>query len=237
MRGEPHEMALPNRIERIRALLAARMERIGPLEPKRGWPAVSRTWRRLAVWRPAASHQVADTAAAPAILRPAVWLGPPSEAPLVPHVTSGKAQATVLALVLELDGHDLDHVVANCAASIRRTGVCPVFVTDQDDFSPFRRQRCLFEHLARHDTVKAVVDEIDWELFRLRRLGLLIRKWRPMRVIPYGHPSATLLRDALACTELGGDVRAMLGVRHADAGLADMTEKSMTQRADRPPAL
>jgi hypothetical protein len=37
--------------------------------------------------------------------------------------------------------------------------------------------------------------ELDWDLYRLRRLALLRRKWQPKRIVAFG-PAARALVDA-----------------------------------------
>lgn len=75
-----------------------------------------------------------------------------------------------------------------------------VYVGDDPDFLPFRREKVPFEYLpsaserARHRPSAA------WGGFLQQRYDLLIAKWRPRHVVAYGVPFAEVVRSAEAAT-------------------------------------
>ena len=91
-----------------------------------------------------------------------------------------------MAVVVGLDPAHLDQVVPTV---MRDPRTLPVFLTDFDGFDVFRSHRAVFEYLppARAD------DDLDWPLYRLRRLALLRRKWQPLRIIAFGAAAADLV--------------------------------------------
>lgn len=97
-----------------------------------------------------------------------------------PHATC------VFAIVVGLPPAELEGVVASLTA---KPSVTPVFLTDSDAFEIFRERRAVFEYLPppNHDP------NLDWSLYRLRRLALLRRKWEPSRIVGFGPAAADLI--------------------------------------------
>jgi hypothetical protein len=58
----------------------------------------------------------------------------------------------------------------------------------------FRKRRVLFEFLPPRSEQQRVATELDWQLFMLRRLALIRRKWRPVRVVPFGRRAAEVVQ-------------------------------------------
>lgn len=68
--------------------------------------------------------------------------------------------------------------------------VTPIFVTDDDGFAVFRTRRLAFEYLP----APVPRPDLDWQLYRLRRLALLRQKWQPARIVAFGGEASALLR-------------------------------------------
>jgi GR25 family glycosyltransferase involved in LPS biosynthesis len=78
----------------------------------------------------------------------------------------------------------------------RQLGVVPVVITDSAAaFAPLRARRIAFEYLPPAERQERLMPGLDWELYRLRRLALLRRKWQPQRIVAFG-PTARALVDA-----------------------------------------
>lgn len=106
--------------------------------------------------------------------------------PLRPQGLEHKDATCVLVVVVGLAAEELAAIVERLAS---RRDVLPVFLTDSDAFEVFRSRRLAFEYwppaVPRAD--------LDWDLYRLRRLALLRRKWRPVRIIAFGGAAAGLI--------------------------------------------
>ena len=70
----------------------------------------------------------------------------------------------------------------------------PLVLTDNDSFHLFRNRRVLFEFIPPRSEQQRLAPELDWQLFTLRRLALIRRKWRPERVIPFGRQAAAVVQ-------------------------------------------
>ena len=70
----------------------------------------------------------------------------------------------------------------------------PLLLTDNDSFQLFRNRRVLFEFLPPRSEQQRVAPDLDWQLFTLRRLALIRRKWRPVRVVPFGRQAAEVVQ-------------------------------------------
>lgn len=108
---------------------------------------------------------------------------------LLPLRVAGSKPAAVhvLAVVIGLAEEELEAVVERTLGD--RT-VVPVFLTDQDGFRVFRTRRLAFEYLPP----PAPRPGLDWDLYRLRRLALLRRKWQPVRIVAFGSEASALVR-------------------------------------------
>jgi GR25 family glycosyltransferase involved in LPS biosynthesis len=78
----------------------------------------------------------------------------------------------------------------------RQLGIVPVVITDSAAvFAQLRARRFAFEYLPPAERQERLMPELDWDLYRLRRLALLRRKWQPKRIVAFG-PAARALVDA-----------------------------------------
>ena len=118
-------------------------------------------------------------------------VGPAAEArsglqPLRARTDERPGARCVLAVVVGLPRDDLATVVARLC---RASGTVPVFLTDDDRFEVFRSHRAAFEYLAPAEPRPG----LDWDLYRLRRLALLRRKWQPAKIVAFGAPAVGLV--------------------------------------------
>jgi hypothetical protein len=84
----------------------------------------------------------------------------------------------------------LDVVERHCA----ERDAAPLLLTDNDSFQLFRNRRVVFEFLPPRSEQQRLAPELDWQLFTLRRLALIRRKWRPVRVVPFGRRAAEVVQ-------------------------------------------
>jgi GR25 family glycosyltransferase involved in LPS biosynthesis len=102
-----------------------------------------------------------------------------------------KAHA-IMALVVGLAGDELIGVLDLLRAQRARSDLEPIPVTDCDAFELFRARQLAFEFLPAPGLRARLAPELDWDLYLLRRLALLRRKWQPVRIVAFG-PTATQL--------------------------------------------
>ena len=141
---------------------------------------------------------VGSGVAAAAELRPAQAAAPPParyDAPALRRLDGERPSRRVfIAVVTGLAAPALEQALDLLKEQSEALDVETVLVTDQLDFTAFRRRGMIFEYLAPVEARRARRDDLDWELFELRRLALLRRKWQPGRIVGFGEKSARLLR-------------------------------------------
>ncbi|MEK0083891.1 hypothetical protein [Benzoatithermus flavus] len=143
-------------------------------------------------------------------------LGPKAAEPAAPPAPSllTGAGRTVLALLLGLSEEEQAALADRLAAAPPFPGLVPVFVTDRTAFAPFRRRGAFFEHLPQPRDP----DGRDWELYRIRRFGILCRKWQPLRVVAFGREARQWLAAIADSPHLAEEARALLRSAATDAG-------------------
>lgn len=107
--------------------------------------------------------------------------------PLRARIGGGRSAPCVFVVVIGVPSDDLATVVDRL---VSEGGPRPVFLTDDDRFEIFRRHRAIFEYLP---PVEPAAD-LDVELYRLRRLALLRRKWQPVRIVGFGAEAARIIQ-------------------------------------------
>jgi hypothetical protein len=116
-----------------------------------------------------------------------------AEPALVPGTGSATPPPTVVALVVGLRGRALTDILDLLVRQREQGEALAVVVTDDDDFIPIRRRRLPFEYLPTPERCREHCPDLDWELYRLRRLFLIRRKWQPLRIMAFGDPARALL--------------------------------------------
>ncbi|HYD98538.1 MAG TPA: hypothetical protein VEH84_04085 [Alphaproteobacteria bacterium] len=112
----------------------------------------------------------------------------PPDGALVPHLGRGGARVVGVAL-FGLSGEARDAAVALAAARCAAADAVPLFLTDDPDLTRLRRAGHLAEYFPAQDR-QAAAPDLDWPLYRRRRLELLRRKWGLATIIPFGPASA-----------------------------------------------
>lgn len=107
--------------------------------------------------------------------------------PLRPGHASGSSLPCVFVVAIGVPAEGLAKIVAQLTA---QSGPRPVFLTDDDHFEIFRRHGAIFEYLPPIEPAP----DLDIDLYRLRRLALLRRKWQPSRIIAFGAPAMHLVQ-------------------------------------------
>lgn len=153
------------------------------------------TLRRLVIHRPGGDGggQGANGEATPPAPRPAREIEAVSEPPPDGLTLLSGAERVVLVAVFGLDAAALPAVVERIDREAAVTGVVPVFLTDLDDFQPFRERRARFEYLPPPAEGIRLAGDLDWGLYQARRLTLLCRKWRAVRVVAIGRAASDVL--------------------------------------------
>jgi hypothetical protein len=69
-----------------------------------------------------------------------------------------------------------------------------VFVTDRDEFGPFRRRRLIVEQVPDAEALAVRFPDLPWTLYRERLFALIGRRWRPVASASFGRrPDARCL--------------------------------------------
>lgn len=96
--------------------------------------------------------------------------------------------------VLGLCGEALEKVLDLVQSECRNLGRKPVFVTDRDEFGPFRRRRLIVEQVPDAEALAARFPDLAWTLYRERLFALIGRRWRPVASVSFGRrPDARCL--------------------------------------------
>ncbi|MGI9484525.1 MAG: hypothetical protein ACR2RF_01325 [Geminicoccaceae bacterium] len=85
------------------------------------------------------------------------------------------------------------HQAINQTASAEPNAPLQLFLTDQIDFHPLTEKNYLFEHFPSTTSQSMVGGNLPWERYALRRLDLLVLKWRPISIVPLGKRSLEIL--------------------------------------------
>jgi len=93
-----------------------------------------------------------------------------------------------MAVVTGLEATLLERALAAVGAGADRAegSVATVCLTDCADFELFRRHRLWFEYLPPRSQQQRFAPDLDWDLYTLRRLARLRRKWDPVRIVAFG---------------------------------------------------
>ncbi len=101
---------------------------------------------------------------------------------------------TIAAVIVGLEREDLGPIIDMVDAMGARLNMVPVLITDSDAFELFRGRQAVIEYLPPAEQQQLAPD-LDWDLYRLRRLAMLRRKWNPARIIAFGGAASVLLRS------------------------------------------
>ena len=92
----------------------------------------------------------------------------------------------VAVTVLGLDGESLETVAALIERQCAERHMQAVCITDQNDFSPFRRRGLIVDQVVDAERRMKDAPELSWRLYRHAQFVLLGKRWRPATVISFG---------------------------------------------------
>jgi hypothetical protein len=118
-----------------------------------------------------------------------------SSGSLVPFAQKIPAPPVMVVVVLGFEPEERSVILDVIARYGANGNIVPLVLTDDDDFAPLRSRSILFEYFPSPTARERSGPALEWELYLLRRLALIRRKWRPVRVIAFGEPSADLVRQ------------------------------------------
>jgi hypothetical protein len=116
------------------------------------------------------------------------------ETRLVPWIKDRPPKDVVAVVVFGLADAEIQRVLDGVERYCTEHQTAPLLLTDNDSFQLFRNRRVLFEFLPPRAEQQRFAPQLDWQLFTLRRLALIRRKWRPVRVVPFGRLAAELVQ-------------------------------------------
>jgi GR25 family glycosyltransferase involved in LPS biosynthesis len=115
--------------------------------------------------------------------------------PLQPFADAYPEARTIAIVLVGLQRAELEKVIGMVDGIGIQRGLVPVVVTDCDAFELFRGRRIVTEYLPPEAHRSRFAADLDWDLYRLRRLALLRRKWQPARIVAFGLEASALVRD------------------------------------------
>jgi hypothetical protein len=117
-----------------------------------------------------------------------------SERALVPWIKNGPPKAVLGVVVFGLSEPEIENVLGIVERHCAERNLAPLLLTDNDAFQLFRGRRVLFEFLPPRSEQERLAPDLDWQLFTLRRLALIRRKWQPVRVVAFGRRAAEIMQ-------------------------------------------
>jgi hypothetical protein len=176
-------------LQRLNRELGALSARVGPGQVR--FPAIFAAARRLldGLQHARKASRYAKPAAPPAQAEARV-----GETRLVPWVKHRPPKDVFAVVVFGLSETEIERVLEVVERYGAEHDAAPLLLTDNDSFQLFRNRRVVFEFLPPRSEQQRLAPELDWQLFMLRRLALIRRKWRPVRVVPFGRRAAEVVQ-------------------------------------------
>ena len=115
--------------------------------------------------------------------------------PLQPFADDNPQARTIAIVTVGLQRAELEKVIGTVDGIGSQSGLVPVVMTDSDQFEVFRGRRIVVEYLPPAERRSQFAADLDWDLYRLRRLALLRRKWQPARIVAFGPAASALVRE------------------------------------------
>jgi hypothetical protein len=188
LRGECAELREQLKQQRERTEHLARD--LGRAEALTAVPARLGLVDRLAGWlrrRDGADNRVGKNVGAALRAEPSGAVVGRSDA-IVPFVTQRRAPRVLMAVMIGLDAEALERALMPIRESSGdgETEMETLCLTDCGRFELFRRHRLLFEYFPPPQQQERFASNLDWNLYTLRRLARLRRKWSPVRIVAFG---------------------------------------------------
>ena len=73
------------------------------------------------------------------------------------------------------------------------TAPLPIFVIDTLDFDAFTREGEIFEYIPSEAARQRFASPLPWDRYLESRLELLVAKWHPLSIVPFGRRSQEML--------------------------------------------
>lgn len=107
---------------------------------------------------------------------------------IVPFVRLGRAPRVLIAVMTGLEPALLERTLAAVGTSSDHSegAIESLCLTDCSRFELFRKHNLLFEYLPPVEQRARFASDLDWDLYILRRLARLRRKWNPARIVAFG---------------------------------------------------
>jgi hypothetical protein len=117
-----------------------------------------------------------------------------NEPRLVPWLKDRPPKEVLAVVVFGLSAAEIERVLEAVEGYCTEHEAAPLLLTDNDAFQLFRSRRVLFEFLPARAEQRRLAPDLDWQLFTLRRLALIRRKWRPTQVVAFGRTAAEVVQ-------------------------------------------
>ncbi|CDX28963.1 hypothetical protein MPLA_1360025 [Mesorhizobium sp. ORS 3359] len=112
---------------------------------------------------------------------------PQIESPGNIHVYKSKEDiSTIIVTVLGVQPDLLEEIIVTTKRKLPGKSDRLIYLTDNSDFTIFRRHRVMFEYLPPLMEQRLHASDMPWQAYLRERWGLLLAKWRPRRVLAYG---------------------------------------------------
>ena len=144
---------------------------------------------------------------------------PSAERPLLPWLESRPPTGVLAVVVFGLSEAEIESVLGIVERRCAERDLAPLLLTDNDTFELFRGRRVLFEFLPARAEQERFAADLDWQLFTLRRLALIRRKWQPVQVVAFGRAAVEAVQSWLDSPFETAPIPASLKGRSEAAGL------------------
>ncbi len=115
------------------------------------------------------------------------------------HIYKSKADtSTIIITTLDVNSDLLEEIVVTTKRKLSGKGDRLIYLTDNSDFTVFRRHDVIFEYLPPLMEQRLHVADLPWQAYLRERWGLLLAKWRPRRILAYGTSIDSFLAAAPA---------------------------------------
>jgi GR25 family glycosyltransferase involved in LPS biosynthesis len=157
--------------------------RVRVLAARFGFGSLGRRW-----------NGATDPAVPSAVGPPSVAKTPELPPPLQLHDDHHPGRRTIAVLVYGMDTLELAGALDVVDRHCKARDLTPIFLTDHDGFDLFRAHGRVFEYLPPPQAREKFAPDLNWDLYVLRRLALIRRKWQPARVIAFGRTAAEVVQ-------------------------------------------
>ncbi|RUU25717.1 hypothetical protein [Mesorhizobium sp. M6A.T.Ce.TU.016.01.1.1] len=117
------------------------------------------------------------------------------------YIYKSKEQiSTIIITTFDVNPDLLEEIIVTTKRRLPRKNDRLVYLTNNSDFTMFRRHGVIFEYLPPLIEQRLHATDMPWQAYLRGRWGLILAKWRPRRVLAYGTTIDTFLEAAPATT-------------------------------------